>query len=215
MVLEIEKTRDELEGIFGMGFEQALILDNIIKSNNYTNLLELGFAHGVSSCYFASILKDIGGGHLTTIDLMEAKTDRHPNIEELLNKLNLSEYVDYYFENTSYTWRLMKLIEENNEPIFDFCYIDGAHDWYVDGFAFFLVDKLLKPGGMIIFDDMNWCFASSPSLKNTTRVQRMTDDEKNTPHIKKVFDLLVKPHPNYHNFNMMYNNQWGVAQKKF
>ena len=109
----------------------------------------------------------------------------------------------------------MKLIEENNEPIFDFCYIDGAHDWYVDGFAFFLVDKLLKPGGMIIFDDMNWCFASSPSLKNTTRVQRMTDDEKNTPHIKKIFDLLVKQHPDYHNFNMMYNNQWGVAQKKF
>ena len=102
MVLEIEKTRDELEGIFGMGFEQALILDNVIKTNNYTNLLELGFAHGVSSCYFASILKDMGGGNLTTIDIMEA-TNRHPNIEELLNKLNLSEYVDYYFENTSYT----------------------------------------------------------------------------------------------------------------
>ena len=214
MVLEIEKSRDLIGDVFGMEFDQALILDDIIKTNNLTNLLELGFAHGVSSCYFASILKDMGEGHLTTIDLIEVKNGRHPNIEELLNKLDLTEYVDIYFENTSYTWRLMKFIEENDEPIFDFCYIDGAHDWYVDGFAFLLVDKLLKPGGWIIFDDMNWTFGSSPSLKDTHYVQRMSDEEKNTPQIKKVFDLLVRTHPDYHNFNILHDGQWGVAQKK-
>lgn len=212
-MLEIEKTRDLMGNVFGMEFNQALVLDQLIKSNNLTNLLELGFAHGVSSCYFASILKDMGVGHLTTIDLEIAKS-RNPNIEQLLNKLGLTDFVDYYYENTSYTWRLMKFIEENDEPIFDFCYIDGAHDWYVDGFAFFLVDKLLKPGGYIIFDDMNWTFASSPSLKNTPYVQKMSDDEKNTAQIGKVFDLLVKTHPNYHNFDILNDNSWGIAQKK-
>lgn len=138
-----EKTKD----VFGMNLNQAQKLTTFLESNNLYNLLELGFAHGVSSCYMAGYLEEVGKGHLTTIDLRIAKTNRNPNIEELLSKLNLKQYVTPFFERVSYNWRLMKLIEENKKPIFDFCYIDGAHDWYNDGFAFFLVDKLLKPGG--------------------------------------------------------------------
>lgn len=214
MALEIKKTKKEIGDVFGMNYKEAKLLDKLIKKHDLKNLLELGFAHGVSSCYMASSLKDNGGGHLTTIDLIGAKDHRHPNIEELLEKVNLTEYVTPYFENTSYTWRLMKFIEENDEPIFDFCYIDGAHDWYNDGFAFLLVDKLLKPGGWIVFDDLNWTFASSPSLKDSDYVKRMSDDEKNTPQIKKVFDLLVRTNENYHNFDVINNGWWGIAQKK-
>ena len=77
---------------------------------------------------------------------------------------------------------------------------------------FFLVDKLLKPGGWIIFDDMFWTFESSPALKNTSRVKNMPEDEKSIPHIGQVFNLLVKTHPNYHNFEI--HKSWGIAQKK-
>ena len=57
---------------------------------------------------------------------------KEKNIEELLKKCDLEDYVTYYFEAISYTWRLMKFIEENDGPIFDFCYIDvsrtpGSH----------------------------------------------------------------------------------------
>lgn len=211
MVLEIEKSNDILKDVPGMVFDQALYMDNFLKKHNLTNLLELGFAHGASSCYMASTLREIGEGHLTTIDLKGAKF-RLPNIETLLDKLDLNDFVTTYYENTSYTWRLMKFIEDNDEPIFDFCYVDGAHDWYNDGFAFFLVDKLLKPGGWIIFDDMFWTFESSPALKNTSRVKNMPEDEKSIPHIGQVFNLLVKTHPNYHNFEIY--NSWGIAQKK-
>lgn len=211
MVLEIEKSNEILKDVPGMVFDQALYIDNFLKKHNLTNLLELGFAHGASSCYMASTLREMGGGHLTTIDLKGAKF-RLPNIETLLDKLGLNDLVTPYYENTSYTWRLMKFIEDNDEPIFDFCYVDGAHDWYNDGFAFFLVDKLLKPGGWIIFDDMFWTFESSPALKNTSRVKNMPEDEKSIPHIGQVFNLLVKTHPNYHNFEIY--NSWGIAQKK-
>jgi hypothetical protein len=50
--------------------------------------------------------------------------------------------VNYYFEPTSYTWRMMKMLEEDEGPRFDLCYLDGAHSWFVDGFAFFLIDRL-------------------------------------------------------------------------
>lgn len=209
--MSIEDASNILKDVFGMSFGQAKYLEHFIKSKNLSNLLELGFAHGVSSCYLASILKDCGEGHLTTIDLISA-SNRKPNINELLTKLNLQEYVTVYYEYESYNWRLMHFIEEFDKPVFDFCYIDGAHDWNVDGFAFFLVDKLLKKGGWIIFDDMNWSFGSSPSMKNIPRVLNMPEDVKNTQHISKVFDVLVKPHPNYGNFEIT-DFGWGIAQK--
>lgn len=211
--MEIKKTYELVKDVFGMNIQQAQFLDDFIKHNNLSNLLELGFAHGVSSCYFASILKDMDKGHLVTIDNTSAKT-RNPNIKQLLERVGLKEYVTYYFESVSYNWRLMKLIEETDEPIFDFCYIDGAHDWYNDGFAFILVDKLLKPGGWILFDDYNWSFASSPSISNSPKVLAMSKEEQETPQIQKVYDILVKNHPNYHNFKILNNNQWALAQKK-
>lgn len=207
----IEEAYDELKDLFGMSFGQAKYLEDFIKSKNLTSLLELGFAHGVSSCYMASILKDMGEGYLTTIDLYSAK-HRRPNIEQLIHKLDLYGYIDYYYEYESYNWRLMRFIEVNDGPVFDFCYIDGAHDWNVDGFAFLLVDKLLKPGGWIIFDDMNWTFNSSPSMRELDRVKNMPYDVKNIPHMTKVFDVLVKPHPDYCNFEIT-DFGWGIAQK--
>ena len=209
--MTVEECSKLLNGVFGMSIYQARFLEDFIKSKKLSNLLELGFAHGVSSCYMATILKDNGGGHLTTIDLNLAK-NRKPRIEDLLHKLGLEEYVSVYYEYESYNWRLMNFIEIFDEPVFDFCYIDGAHDWNVDGFAFLLVDKLLKPGGWIIFDDINWSFGASPSVKNTPRVKNMPEDVKNISHVGKVFDLLVKKHPDYCNFEI--KNGWGIAQKK-
>lgn len=210
--MELEDANKILKDVFGMSLGQAKYLEKFITNNKLSNLLELGFAHGVSSCYLATILKNNGKGHLTTIDLLSAK-NRKPNIEQLLKKLELTEYTSIYYEYESYNWRLMKFIEENNEPLFDFCYIDGAHDWNVDGFAFLLVDKLLKPGGWVIFDDMDWTFGSSPSMRNIGRVLNMPPDVKNTPHVSKVFEILVKKHPNYCNFETT-NFGWGITQKK-
>lgn len=209
--MSVEEASKELTDIFGMSFGQAKYLEKFIKSKKLTNLLELGFAHGVSSCYMASILKDMGEGQLTTIDLNSAR-HRNPNIETLAEKLELKEYISVYYEYESYNWRLMNFIEQNEEPIFDFCYLDGAHDWNVDGFAFLLVDKLLKPGGWIILDDMDWSFGSSPTMSKIPRVQNMPDDVKNTPHVAKVFDLLVRTNPNYDNFEVT-DFGWGIAQK--
>lgn len=195
-----------------MTFEQAVDMVSFIEDNNIKNILELGFAHGVSTAYMATVLKHMdNNGKITCIDLEHSK-NRVPRIETLLNKIGETDRVDIYYEPTSYIWRLMKFLEKDATPKYDLCYIDGAHSWFVDGFAFFLVDKLLLPGGWIIFDDMNWTYSSSPSNKNLEKVRLMPKDEKELPQIKKVFDLLVKTHPNYHNFKELKN--WGYAQKK-
>src|SRR5262249_45704922 len=88
---------------------------------------------------------------------------------------------------------------------------DGAHNWFTDGFAFFLVDKLLKPGGLIIFDDLDWTYEESPALKNREELKYMSEEERTTPQIRKVYEILVKSHPSYDDF--MEKDGWAYARK--
>ncbi len=194
-----------------MTLTQAERLTNLMQSYNVSNVLELGFAHGVSSCYIAAALKRMGNGHLTTIDLQHSR-ERNPNISELLTKTGLTEYVTYYFEETSYNWRLMKFLDQKPQPEFDFCYLDGAHNWFVDGLAFYLVNQMLKPSGWIVFDDLNWTYAKSPSYTKTGLISTIPEEQRDVPQVKKIFELLVMTHPEFHNFHTEHG--WAYAQKK-
>ena len=104
------------------------------------------------------------------------------------------------------------MLEESPEPRFDLCYLDGAHSWFVDGFAFFLVDRLLRPGGLLVLDDLDWTYASSPTLRSTELVKAMPGDERTEPHVRKVYELLVKPHPSYETFRTQ--DGWAFARKR-
>ncbi|HEY5049691.1 MAG TPA: hypothetical protein VII50_02230, partial [Acidothermaceae bacterium] len=71
--------------------------------------------------------------------------------------------------------------------------------------------KLLRPGGWMVFDDLPWTYASSPALSQLPWVQKMSDEERTTPQVQRIFDLLVKTHPAYDLFRE--EGQWGLAQK--
>ena len=208
--MNINKIRKLVDGIPHMEFNQAKQMTDFILQNKFQNILELGFRHGVSTCYLAGALDELGKGKITTIDLEDAR-EAEPNIEDLLHNLGLREFVTVFYEPTSYIWRLMKMLEQDPAPRFDFCYIDGAHTWFVDGFAFFLVDRLLLPGGYIVFDDLDWTYATSPALKDSDQVKNMPLDEKTTPQIRKVYELLVKPHPSYDHF--VIKDGWAYCRK--
>jgi predicted O-methyltransferase YrrM len=193
-----------------MTLAQANRMTEFIYEHKVRDILELGFSRGVSTCYMAAALEESGGGSIVTIDLERARTFT-PNIKELLVKCGYSHMVTYYYEPTSYNWRLMKFLEEDATPRFDLCYIDGAHNWFVDGFAFFLVDRLLRLGGWLIFDDLDWTYDTSPALRGTDQVKVMPEDERKTPQVRKVYDLLVKTHSGYGDFRVAHG--WGYAHK--
>ncbi len=121
-----------------------------------------------------------------------------------LNKSNSSDRYYYYGNsqkyNDSYNWSLIKLIEENqNEPIFDYCFLDGAHTVAIDALNFFLVDRLLKVGGYLDFDDYNWKLRGSsldPTLIPEINDQ-YTDEQIDSKQVKMIIDILVKPDPRY------------------
>jgi predicted O-methyltransferase YrrM len=208
-----EKVRSSFGDLEYMHHPQAKLLRDLIIERDAKDVLEIGFFHGKSSAYIASILEDLGRGHLVTVDLDTARK-RQPNIEQVLSTLDLAHRVTPVYACRSYTWELARMIQANPMPQFDLCYFDGGHTWDVTGFGFVLVDMLLRPGGWIVFDDLPWTIDAA--MQNKTEVPthwRAADaEERRTPAVRLVFDLLV-PRLGYTDSHIVNDGQWGVARK--
>jgi predicted O-methyltransferase YrrM len=214
--LDFATVASAVEGLPNTDPAHGRILFDVAASEGVSNILELGFAWGVSTCYMAAGLDQKGAGHIITMDLYSA-LEHEPNLPKLLDGLSLSRYVDPVLAHRSYTWELMKLLQSRTiddvcEPLFDFCFIDGAHAWEPDGLAFYLAEKLLRPGGWLLFDDMQWSYATSPTLRDSDWVKELPEDERVVPQVERVFTLLVRQHPNI--VNIRVDNNWGWAQKR-
>jgi predicted O-methyltransferase YrrM len=167
---------------------------NFVRDHGFDNCLELGFAHGVGSVYIASALEANGRGHLTCVDLPSA-LERDPLASDLLDQAGLAHRVSLVVEPTGYTWFLYRMLRERLrdstiDPLYDFVFLDGAHTWDVDGFAFLLIDKLLKPGGWILFDDLYW-------RMDAEGWPEVPEAQRSIAQVGEVWDLLVLTHPRY------------------
>jgi predicted O-methyltransferase YrrM len=158
---------------------------------------EIGIYEGDTTLEIARLLDGRGEIHLFDFeDKVAAVTARladegygnvvgHPNSRKLLD---------------SYNWSLMALLREHDEPLFDYVFLDGAHTWAVDALAFMLVDRLLKPGGRIEFDDYHWTIERSPSMNPSVfpASERMfTREQMGERQVALVVDLLVRRDERY------------------
>jgi predicted O-methyltransferase YrrM len=158
---------------------------------------ELGVYKGYTAARIAEQLAGEGEIHLFDYEdrLAEAalrvratghtKVIEHPNSRRIMD---------------SYNWSLMRLLAQHGEPIFDYVFIDGAHTWMLDALAFLLVDRLLRVGGYVDFDDYAWTLAGSPSMKPEVfpDVCRLYSSEQiDERQVALVVDLLVRPDPRY------------------
>jgi predicted O-methyltransferase YrrM len=196
-----------------MNHVQAQVLKGLIHDEMAQNVLEIGFYHGKSSCYIAAILDDLGVGNLVTIDRSSAK-DRSPNIHQMLEECDLTHRVQPLFCYRSYTWDLQKLITANPAPQFDLCYFDGGHMWDGTGFGLLLVDMLLRPGGLIVLDDMDWSIDKSPYFQqNPTLAKQYSPDEREALTVRLAWEIVL-PRLGYTHVGEFKKLQWGVARKK-
>lgn len=194
----------------GMSLAQGRRIWKFIEETRPKCVLELGTGHGVGACYIAAALHVSGGDSVVTVDL-ESSRNRTPNVWEFKSRLEvIGQKILVRRERTSYHYYLRKALK-SRFATFDLVYLDGGHTWTDTGFAFFLVDKLLVPGGWLIFDDLNWSFDRSPTLKNTPEVHAMPVEESAGQQVTWVFDELVAPHPGYR--RVYKEDGWGFAQK--
>lgn len=209
---KFESVTEKIGSVRWMDANRAKVIREIIESFDIESILEIGFLHGKSTAYLAAILEDRGRGSVTTIDLEKAR-DFKPNIFELLAATNLEHRVTPIFSKRSFTWELARMIRQRPRPQFDFCYLDGGKTWDVEGFGFFLVDMLLKPGGLILFDDIYWSIALSSHYKaHPDAYAHYDEDEIAAQSIRMIWEELV-PHLGYTQVELYERYQWGLARK--
>jgi predicted O-methyltransferase YrrM len=211
--MKLEEVQEHVREIPWMSPQQGAIVYRHVRETRPQLILELGSGHGVSGAYMAAALDENGSGKLVTLDRVGSGFEP----ARLLDRIGLLVWADVLSrDDSSYNWYLKEQIEAqsdsagNCEPIYDFCYLDGAHNWTIDGLAVFLVEKLLKPGGWLLLDDLEWSHAASPS--RTAEPFPLSEAERREPNVRAVFDLLVRQHPNFNEF-VLEDGNWGWARK--
>jgi len=163
-----------------------------LNSTSSRCIAEIGIYHGATTFQLAEFLNNEGELHLFDFE------DRVEQVMSRLRDLGYTNAVGHgnsYKLLDSYNWSLMKMLQEHPEPIFDYVFIDGAHTWIHDALAFLLVDRLLKPGGYVDFDDYRWSLASSPSLRPERfplTADLYTPEQIAARQVGLVVDLLVR-----------------------
>ena len=173
------------------------------------NCLELGVAHGVGSTWIAAALDEIGGGRLVAID-NESALQREPRADQLLERAGLRHLVELHYRPHSYNWHLLNCFADYKEK-FDFIFLDGAHNYEIDGCALYFIRRILRDGGWLLLDDLDWTYESSPALRGTAAVQAMPDDMRTKPHMRMLWENTVLTDPSFDRF--IEDGDWGWARK--
>lgn len=169
-------------------------MQNIFNPQEHFSYAEFGFYQGDTAKNVCRLFPN------STLHLF----DFHENCRLVKDKLSEFSNQIYFYGNTekyldSYNWSLMKLLETNRKPIFDYCFLDGAHTFAVDALNFYLCDKLTKVGGYLDFDDYSWTLRDSsldPQLVPAIGEQ-YTDEQIDSYQVAKIVDLLVEQDERY------------------
>jgi predicted O-methyltransferase YrrM len=139
--------------------KEGEFIQEMIRSVRPQVSLEVGCAYGVSSLYICEALREVGADKHIVIDPYQ-----HSWWEDIglanLRRAGYADIIDFH-EVASYQY-LSRLTEEHVK--IDLAFIDGQHTFDYVLVDFFLIDKLLRPGGIIIFDDLSY-----PSIRGVCR----------------------------------------------
>jgi len=121
-----------------------------IQTHHYTTTIEIGCALGISSLYMCDALSGVAEASHTIIDPYQMTQWQGIGIKNLGNC-----GFDFFtlIEKPS-ELALPELLQQ--ERTFDFAFIDGWHTFDHTLLDFFYLNRLIRVGGMIVFDDVRY-----------------------------------------------------------
>ncbi len=221
--MRFEDVADRIRGVPFTSPEFGHRIYSHVRDTRPERVLELGTGHGVSACYIAAALEANGTGSLISVDHGGARFN--PSPEEVLARAGLTQRVTLIRAHSSYNWFLKQQVEEQSDangnctPIYDFVFLDGSHNFDVDGLAVVLLEKLLRPGGWLLLDDLEWTYEQNPWVApelwpdgNARPFGPLSEEQRRAPQMRAVFDVVVKQHPAF--TRLIREDEWhGWAQK--
>lgn len=187
------------------------VWDQLIPQFKPQKILEIGSYEGASAYYLVQKLAPLhplelhcidtweggiehqeGGGAETDMSAVEARFLKNARtmVESAPNPVELVVHKGFSHA------QLAKLLASGHESAFDMVYVDGSHqapDVLCDAILSF---RLLKTGGLLIFDDYLW-FEDLPSGKDLTRSPKIALDAFTNIYCRKLNILALPPHQLY------------------
>ncbi len=123
----------------------------------------------------------------------------------------------------TYAWTLFEMLQKGER--FDVIYVDGHHTFYIDLPAIILADKLLKPGGYLLLDDISWSLAYVRSRMMQSISQwffyrkiydfsEYTKEQQSLCHIKMIAEEILLKDGGYTKDTALSLPDWWVLRKK-
>ena len=129
---------------------KAGVITQLISSGKLKQAVEVGCAYGISSAVICQAIKENGGGVNHIIDPFQKEqwaNEGLRNLERagLTNFTHIAEKSEYALPDLA-----------KSELSVDFAFIDGWHTFDHTLIDFFYINKMIRVGGVVVFDDCNW-----------------------------------------------------------
>jgi predicted O-methyltransferase YrrM len=137
--------------------EEGEALQRLIRAYRPQVTLEVGLAYGISALFICEALAEVGGRSHITVDPMQQAWEniglRH------LEQAGFSGLIEHH-EAPSHC--VLPALGTAGRRI-DFAFIDGWHTFDYAMVDFFYIDRLLRPGGVLVLDDA-WSYRAIRKL---------------------------------------------------
>ncbi len=137
----------------GVKVPEGYHLYSLVKANKFENILEVGFAYGISALFICEALKENKSGKLISIDPNQSTQWKNIAVKHL-EQAGLSKY-SKLMEEPSYS-AMPKLLTSKIQGAssMDLIFIDGMHLFDYTLVDLFYTDLLLRIGGVVVLDDI-------------------------------------------------------------
>jgi predicted O-methyltransferase YrrM len=130
--------------------DEGKFLQGLISDLKPQNTLEIGLAYGISALFICDALAAIPQAHHIIIDPMQSRGWHGIGLSNL-ERAGHKDLIEFH-ELPSHI--ALPQLESKGVKV-DFAFIDGWHTFDHTLIDFFLVDRLLKVGGVVAIDDAN------------------------------------------------------------
>ena len=155
------------EARYGISSVEGSFLQDKIRQSRPKISLEIGCAYGVSSLFICEALQEVGAQQHIIIDPYQIGSSHagpDPGYEGIgllnLKRAGFDHLVKFYPE---LSYRCLPRLEHEDVKI-DFAFVDGMHTFDYAFVDFFFIDKMLRVGGIVVFDDILY-----PSVRKLLR----------------------------------------------
>lgn len=132
-----------------VNYADGAMLYHLVRREGLRDTLEVGLAHGLSALFICQAHRDNGEGCHLALDPWQDRTYRNTG-RLSIERAGLED--TFRFRQAMSFEALPQLHAEGEQ--FDFAFVDGSHLFDYVMVDFFYIDRMLREGGLIAFDDL-------------------------------------------------------------